>query len=126
MAYCLPPCGIQRLEVSQISIQLMRVRSLSIEAKAAFEQDNTTDISVFSMQLLETAQEKMLNAKHCPRYLPLPGFLPFTPCYSKVIFPYLRSAAWNISSQKTLPCFSKTQAQVTLLNDLWYHKPCLI
>lgn len=80
MAYCLPPCGIQRLEVSQISLQLMRVRSLSRGAKAGFEPGDTTDIRVFSMQQLETAQEKIQNGRHCPRPLPLVGFLPITPC----------------------------------------------
>lgn len=49
MIYYLPPCGLQTLEVSQISIQLVRVRSLSTEAKAAFEQGNTSDISMFSI-----------------------------------------------------------------------------
>lgn len=101
--------------MSQIFIQLMRVRSLSIVATAAFEQGNTTDINVLSMQLLETSQKKMLNARRCLRYLPLLGFLPFTACYSEAIFPYLRPAAWDISSQKILPCISKTQAEVTLL-----------
>lgn len=80
-------------EVSQISLQLIRVRSLSREAEAAFEPGDTTDISVFSTQLLETAQEKIQNARHCPRSLPLTGFLPITPCYSKVILPCLRAAA---------------------------------
>jgi len=79
----------------------MTSRSFSIEDKSALEQEGTTDISVLSMQLLEKAQEKMLNARHWPRYLPLPGFLSFTPCYSKVVFPYLRSAAWDNSSQNT-------------------------
>lgn len=79
MAHCLPPCGIQRLEVSQISLQLMRVRSLIREAKAAFEPGGTTDISVLSMQLLETAQEKTQNARHCPRSSPLTGPVLITP-----------------------------------------------
>ncbi|RMC12463.1 hypothetical protein DUI87_09980 [Hirundo rustica rustica] len=37
----------------------MRARSLSREAKAAFEPGGTTDMSVFSMQLLETTQERI-------------------------------------------------------------------
>lgn len=113
-------------EMSQISLQLIRVRSLSREAEAAFEPGDTTDISVFSMQLLETAQEKIQNTRHWPRSLPLTGFLPITPCYSKVILPCLRAAAWDAHSQKSLPCFSKTQAEVSLFSDIWYHKPHLM
>lgn len=126
MAYCLPPRGIQRLEVSQISLQLMRVRSLSRGAKAAFEPGDTTDISMFSMQLLETAQEKIQSGRHCPRPSPLVGFLPITPGQSKVILPCLRSAAWDVPSQKSLPCLRKTQAEVGLFSDICYHKPDLM
>lgn len=71
MAYCLPPCGSQ--EVSQISLQLMGARSLSRGAKAAFEGGDTTDISVFSMQLLETAREKIPRGI-APDLYPSQGF----------------------------------------------------
>lgn len=97
MAYCLPPCGSQ--EVSQISLQLMGARSLSREAEAAFEGGDTSEISVFSMQLLETAQEKIQTARHCPRSLPLTGFLPVTPHLRAFLYPPLRSAAWDVPSQ---------------------------
>lgn len=108
--------------MSQISLELIRVGSLSRETEAAFEPGDTTDISMFSMLLLETAQEKIQNTRHCPRSLPLTGFLPITPCYSKVILPCLRAAAWDVPSQKSLPCLSKTQAEVRLFSDIWYPK----
>lgn len=111
MAYCLPPCGIHRLEVSQISIQLMRVKSLSTEAEAAFEQGGTTDTSLLSMQLLETTQEKMPNMPKCPIYLPLPGFLPFIPCCIKVLpFPFKISSLGHLFTKET-GLFSKDSSR---------------
>lgn len=126
MAYCLPPCGIQRLEVSQISLQLMRVRSLSREAKAAFEPGGTTNINVLSTQPVETAQERTQKARHCPGLSPRTGFVPITPSQSKVILPCLRSVPWDVPPQESLPCFSKAQGEVRLFSDIWCLKPGLM
>lgn len=87
MAHCLPPCGIQRLQVSQVSVHLMRGGGLGTEAKAAFEQGDATTASASSMQLLETTQEKMLSARHCPRYLPSQGFCPSLLATASLSFP---------------------------------------